>query len=769
MDRKSRRRGFGLRVAPVALLVVLGVLFLAPGASAAIPDAFDGDVSCSVAGDGTRECGGTLSTVKTFDGTPIDVNVAFPAAPATGPDGNYPMIMVFHGYGGKKISFSDLRRWTDQGYAAFTMSDRGFGDSCGSASSRAADMTGCAQGWVRLLDTRYEVRDAQLFAGMLVDEGLVDPAKIGATGGSYGGGLSMALAALKDRVMLPDGSLVPWQSPEGTDMQLAAAAPEIPWSDLAYSLVPNGRTLDYVKDAPYGDRYGVMKQSFVGGLYASGLVAGYYAPAGLDPDADLPAWFLRLNAGEPYEGDSTAEDILDEVTTHHSSYYIDHSQAPAPLLISNGWTDDLFPPDEAIRFYNRTRTQYPDNPINLYFLDYGHQRGQNKAADIAKLDARQNEWFDYYVKGNGAEPEKRVEAITTTLPQPNADKSCPKEPDPLPPSAGPFSAPTWAGLSPGEVRLEAAAEKTISPLVPSDSSIGKAFDPITGPGACASASGADQTGAATYRMPTRTADSAFTMLGSPTVIADITSAGATSQLSARLLDVAPDGTETLVARGVYRPDVTTTAKKQVFQLHADAWKFEPDHTPKLELLPSDSPYDRAANGQQPITVANLQLRLPSHDEPGSADGVVDPLPKYVPAGYELADDYKVAATSKARCDGKKATIVGTSGVDVLVGTPGRDVIAARKGNDTIRGRGGNDLICGQKGRDQIRGQGGDDVLRGSAGADDIKGSKGDDDLSGGKGRDDLSGGPGDDHLNGGPGKDLLRGGPGKDTRVNGRL
>ncbi len=34
-------------------------------------------------------------------------------------------------------------------------------------------------------------------------------------------------------------------------MQIAAAAPNIPWTDLAYSLAPNGSTLDYVADAPY--------------------------------------------------------------------------------------------------------------------------------------------------------------------------------------------------------------------------------------------------------------------------------------------------------------------------------------------------------------------------------------------------------------------------------------------------------------------------------------------------------------------------------------
>ena len=37
------------------------------------------------------------------------------------------------------------------------------------------------------MDTRYEVRDTQYFAGLLADEGLIDR-RIGATGGSYGGG-----------------------------------------------------------------------------------------------------------------------------------------------------------------------------------------------------------------------------------------------------------------------------------------------------------------------------------------------------------------------------------------------------------------------------------------------------------------------------------------------------------------------------------------------------------------------------------------------------
>lgn len=37
------------------------------------------------------------------------------------------------------------------------------------------------------MDPRYEIRDTQNFLGELVDEGVISPDKIAATGGSYGG------------------------------------------------------------------------------------------------------------------------------------------------------------------------------------------------------------------------------------------------------------------------------------------------------------------------------------------------------------------------------------------------------------------------------------------------------------------------------------------------------------------------------------------------------------------------------------------------------
>jgi hypothetical protein len=503
--------------------------------------------------------------------------------------------------------------------------------------------------------------------------------------------------------MMPDGSLVPWTSPNGTPMQIAVAVPEIPWTDLAYSLTPNGRNLDYVADNTYrgpDGKYpiGVAKQSFIAGLYGIGQATSNYSPPGTDPDADLTTWYAGINAGEPYEANPVvdANDLIDEITTHHSSYYIPRNgTAPAPLLISNGWTDDLFPPDEAIRFYNRTRTEFPGNDISLYFLDYGHQRGQNKDADTERLDAVQETWFDHYLKGAGPKPDQGVTALTQTCPDTAA-------------SAGPFSAPTWDELSPGEIRFSDTSAKTIAPAAPNEES-NQAFDPIAGPGACASTDATDQPGTATYRLPKRE----FTLAGSPTVIADIGSSSPTSQIAARLLDVAPDGSETLVDRALYRPEAEG---RQVFQLHPNAWKFEDSHVAKLELLGNDAPYGRASNGQGPVDVSNLELRLPTLEKFG------EPAPSIIPEGAKPAPGVEAAGPCETGLNQK-----GTRANDRMTGTAGGDRLRGGRGNDRISGKDGDDCLRGNKGRDRLAAGKGDDTVKARDGERDrINCGKGDD-------------------------------------------
>src|SRR3954467_4863753 len=394
----------------LAALVLL--LVCAAGAPAAPPRPF-GTLDCTPQ-DGVRFCPGSVATrVKTFDGVPLDANVALPA---TG-DSALPLVVLSHGWAQPKPGLADVKPWAERGYAVLAFSARGFGDSCGSASSRAADPAGCAKGWVHLDDVRYEARDVQYLAGLLADEGIVDPQRIGVTGISYGGGVSLELAALRDRIVRTDGALAPWTSPAGTPMRIAAAVPEIPWSDLVYALEPNGRTLDYAITGPRDDLtpFGIEKQSWVSALFGLGQAAGFSAPPGVDPGADLTRWFAVVGAGEP--GGAEAEAIEDELAAHHSPYYVDHSRAPAPTLLANGFTDDLFPVDEALRFANRTRAQYPSTPLSMLFMDFGHMRGQNKPADMAVFDQRRFAWMDHYVKGDAtATPLRGVEALTQTCP-----------------------------------------------------------------------------------------------------------------------------------------------------------------------------------------------------------------------------------------------------------------------------------------------------------------------------------------------------------------
>jgi predicted acyl esterase len=660
----------------VLISVVAGsMLLVAPAAHAAIPNALG--ITCNVATDGVRECGSDApsSTAASWDGTPIDVNIAFPPAPPSGTDGDYPLIIVGHGYGGSKIGFGDpdttggLRHYTSQGYAVFSMTDRGFHESCGSNDSITDGGSACDNGYIHLMDDRYEVRDAQFLVGELADEDLADGQRIGATGGSYGGGLSLQLATLKDRVMMPDGSLVPWTSPvELHPMRIAGAAPNIPWSDLAYSLTPNGRKLDYVADPAYTGRMGIEKESFNNGLYAVvTLGAGKYCAQSPFPSpctdfgADVTAWKTRIEQGEPYDGDPNSQAVLNEIQAHHSAYYIDHSEAPAPLMISNGFDDDLFPADEAIGYYNRIRSQYPATPISMFFGDFGHQRSLNKDVDSEALDAAQIAWLNFYVKGTGSQPSQGVTAYTLT---------CPPAGDPTPPhdypSGGPFQAGSWAGLAHGAVRLRDNGSKMLS-AGGGSRSVDMTFDPVqngAGGTACQTAPGDDLPGVATYRLPAAQG-SGYTLLGSTAVVATIANPAANSEIAARLLDVAPNGTETLVARQLYRPDVGTS--RQVFQLHPSGHLFEAGHVAKLELLPKDAgggsltSYGRPANGQGDITVSNLDLRLPVVEGPGAAGGQVTALPALpLPCGEEIAPQFSSAEFIRATLGAGKARLNGRS-------------------------------------------------------------------------------------------------------------
>jgi predicted acyl esterase len=615
----------------------LALAIVTPARAATVTAVFDGRIPC-VAADGVQSCIGDLtSRVETFDGVPLDVNVILPPASMEGP---FPLVVDLHGWSLGKSTSPQYTAWAKAGWVVLSYTARGFHYSCGNEDARVPDAslsnpTVCGErGWIRLSDARYEAHDTQHLAGLLADEGLVIPTKVAVTGASYGGGQSMILAALKNRVMQPDGTLVPWKSPNGLDMTIAAAAPLIPWSDLAYSLTPNGRTLDWHTDNPYGLRGGVQKKSWNAALYSVGFSTGFYSTPGTDFASDIQSWNARIDAGEPYDGDPTLQAILTEITSHHSAYYVDDSVPPAPLFIYNAWTDDLFPVDEALRFQRKTVAKYPSAEIAVRFADdFGHSRAALGFTGTAVLD-RVTAFLARHLNGTG-DAFPPFETYTQACNGATVE--------------GPFTAADWASLHPGEVRFKSKRTQRFTEAAGSAANA-HATDPLNTIGPCRTVPADDDPVAATYRLPAATGDG-YTLLGSPTIVADLAVTGSNAQIVARLWDVASDGMQTLVAHTVYRPR-TDNRGPQVFQLHPNAWRFAAGHVPKLELLGQSDGYVRPSNGVFAVTVSTLELRLPVHEPPGGKTIVapaaaVEPPAQAEPLGCDATPGTCVAPETSA--------------------------------------------------------------------------------------------------------------------------
>jgi fermentation-respiration switch protein FrsA (DUF1100 family) len=561
--------------------------------------------------NGVRFCPTTsrANRVPTFDGIPLDVDVTLPST-GVGP---FPTIVMLHGWGGDKTDFESTSPsgnngynnvfFAQRGYAVLNYTARGFGDSCGGASP--PDHSGaCGLGYIHLGDSRFEVRDTQYLLGKLVDQGITKPHAIGATGVSYGGGQSMELAFLRNHIRRPDGTLGPWRSPQGTDLSIAAAYPRWPWSDLVDALIPNGRFRD-IQVAPLGQSMkpiGVPIKSYIGGLYALGSTSGYYcgtAPASTpcqDRDANLPMDFAEVQAGQPLSADALS--AIQGIYNHSSPYslaFLPSASKPAPMLIQNGWTDDLFPPEHALRPYNYLRSAFPGFPVSLQFGDLGHSRGTNKAAtDVYFIDQARG-FFRANLKHLGGAPAPgSVTAFTQTCPS-------------SAPDGGPFKAPTWKAIHNGGVTFSSTLSQAFN-SGGGDQSVATQFDPIGGTSdACKTVSTTNEPNTATYK---HHFNSDFTMLGLPTVQATIQTTGQYGQIAARLWDLLPNGNQRLISRGVYSLRNNQTGQI-VFQLHGNGYRFAKGDTVELQLLGRDAPYYQQSNSVFSVEVSSLSVTLPA--------------------------------------------------------------------------------------------------------------------------------------------------------------
>jgi predicted acyl esterase len=631
MDAGRSRPGreSGARQAGVAALVVLGLaLALAPGtARAAPPTPFghpcspeNGVLFCPTEDLGDR--------VASFDGAPLDVDVTLPAG--TGAGEALPTIVMMHGWGGSKGDFqasspegegasnATTFHWNNnyfarQGYAVVNYTARGFGRSCGQeAGSNATPECLSTRSYIHLADHRWEARDTQHLLGLLVDQGITEPDRIGVTGISYGGGQSINLAYLRDRIRNADGSFSSWRSPEGTPMEIAAAFPRWPWSDLISTLLPNGRFQDAGVSSPTEslEPVGIPLLSYVNGLFVVGGTAGTYCgtpprtPPCTDPTADIADAFATLLAGEPYG--PQAEAYLREYHEFHSGYGLaEHSDGAAPMLLQSGWTDDLFAPEQSLRVYNHLRAQDPEAPVALQLGDLGHARASNKEISDRAFNEQGAAFFDLHLRGgdgDGSPPPGSVTAYTQT---------CPRQV----PTDGPFTARSYERLANGSLTASADPPQTVQSSG-GDPATGLAIDPVAGGGdACRELADSDAPGTATVRGEV---SRGFTLLGRPTVRATVEAAGDFGQLNPRLWDVGPDGRQTLVTRGAFRLEDDHEGRVG-FQMNGNGYCFADGHVPKLELVGRDAPYLRPSNSVFSVDVSDVSIELPTAEP--------DPVPQ----------------------------------------------------------------------------------------------------------------------------------------------
>jgi predicted acyl esterase len=595
-------------------LVVLCGLLASPAWASAEPAPFGHKCKAE---HGVRFCPtATLSErVPSFDKVPLDADLTLPP---TG-EGPFPTIVMIHGWGGSKTDFEAIAPdgevasepgkpgnetfdynniyYAQHGYAVLNYTARGWGNSCGSAESRQADPVCEERGWIRLADTRYEARDTQYLLGVLTDEGITNRKAIGVTGISYGGGQSIELAYLKNRVRLPSGGFEPWKSPKGKKMQITAAYPRWPWSDLVSALTPNGRYLDTEVAPPNSSRepLGVEIQSYVTGLYALGAAGGFYAPAGKDPEADLTEWHTVTSAGEQPAGSPQRkkdEEIANKIYTYHQGWGIEGK--PAPMLIQNGWTDDLFAPKEALRIYNAVSGKA--KPV-LQFGDLGHSRGSNNPPDNKYFQEEGAAFFAAKLQHSGTAPKPgKVTAFTQKCPAKVA-------------GGGPFIAKSWQKLHPHTISFGSAAAQIFT-SAGGNPTTATEFDPIANSNACKAVTAEEEPNTANYNMPV---SAPFTLMGLPTVKATIKTTGLFPIVVARLWDITSGGQQVLVSRSVWRVSEAEEGKSSTitFQLHGNGYEFPKGDTVRLQLLGQDKPYYRASNGTFSVEASNVTVTLPT--------------------------------------------------------------------------------------------------------------------------------------------------------------
>ncbi|MBM7439089.1 alpha/beta fold hydrolase [Streptomyces sp. HB132] len=245
-----------------------------------------------------------------------------------------PAVLIGHGFGGSK---DDVRAQAEKlaadGYAVMTWSARGFGRTTGEITLNAPD---------------GEVKDVSALIDWLADRPEVeldakgDP-RVGVTGASYGGAVSLLAAGHDDRV--------------------DAIAPVISYWNLADALFPDG----------------VFKKLWSGIFVSSGGGCERF-------QKELCEMYERVAvSGKP---DAAARELLTERSPEAVADRID-----VPALILQGQSDSLFPLGHADAMAKAIKAN--GAPVSVDWIAGGHDGGDDEGD---RVESRIGDWFDRYLK-----------------------------------------------------------------------------------------------------------------------------------------------------------------------------------------------------------------------------------------------------------------------------------------------------------------------------------------------------------------------------------
>jgi pimeloyl-ACP methyl ester carboxylesterase len=519
--------------------------------------------------------------VSEVDQTSLDARLEVPAG-----SGPFPLVALIHGYAGSKTGSGDIAtKLLADGYAVLRYSTRGFGDSWGQ---------------VNLADLGLEIGDLRSMIGRVMDDPNcnLNPAKVAITGASYGGGHSW-LSLVRPEFPTPSGTKT---------VHIVAVAPIAPWTDLFYSLLPNGRPNQSI------DGFGGLKLSFVNGLYASGIRRNPARPYPNYPDYFM-VWHGWLNATEPNSLDPLWLQIRDGVAGYRSIYWREefwkhtvHNRIP--IFQVQGFTDDLFPLPEAKRMLLAINSVEPGYPITSYFGDIGHPRASNKPAEVDYVLSLIRPWLAAYLK-DGVAPAPKIYAARTTA---RSEGFSPSDV---------LVVDTWDQLWTSTVTKEWSDEPKplVNPVTFAQSGI--TWDPFVMEGAeqlkpyleVPPTPAIVKDSYASYQVQAKKLSGGgdLAISGQPTVTLDAFVTGHRVQLNVRLFEEGGP-IEYMITRGTYTIDagigVEIGRRTIVIPTYGNYWRVAANHKIRLEISNVDSPYLTPSREPSTTTITNVKLELP---------------------------------------------------------------------------------------------------------------------------------------------------------------